>query len=83
LGDRNLNLDLEDATSYPRPGELLLYPGGISETEVLIAYGAVRFASKAGQLAGTPFLMITEQLERLAIIGREILWSGAREIEFR
>jgi hypothetical protein len=83
LGERNLNLGLEDATSYPRPGEVLLYPGGISETEVLIAYGAARFASKAGQLAGSPFLIVTEQLERLAKIGREILWSGARDIEFR
>jgi hypothetical protein len=83
LGNRDLNLDLEDATSYPRPGEVLLYPGGVSETEVLVAYGAVRFASKAGQLAGTPFLIITEHLERLAAIGREILWSGAKEIAFR
>lgn len=37
----------ENATSFPALGQILLYPGGISETEILIAYGAVRFASKS------------------------------------
>src|SRR5262245_3943122 len=52
LGDRDFGLGHENATSYPAPGQVLLYPGGVSETEILIAYGAVRFASKVGQLAG-------------------------------
>src|SRR5215207_4225735 len=42
----------ENATCYPAPGELLLYPGGVSETEILFPYGATSFASKAGALAG-------------------------------
>jgi hypothetical protein len=55
LGGLDPGLGYESATSYPAPGQLLFYPAGISETEILIAYGAARFASKAGQLAGNPF----------------------------
>jgi hypothetical protein len=49
LGDLDFGLGYENATSYPAPGQLLLYPGGVSETEILLAYGSVRFASKVGQ----------------------------------
>jgi hypothetical protein len=83
LGNLDLNIGFENATSYPRPGEVIVYPGGMSETEVLIAYGTVRFASKVGQLAGNPLLTITDKLDRLAEIGREILLSGAKKIVFR
>jgi hypothetical protein len=48
LGDLDLGVGYENATSYPAPGQLLLYPGGVSETEILLAYGSVRFASKVG-----------------------------------
>lgn len=80
LGDFDLKVGFENATSHPRPGEVIFYPGGVSEAEILIAYGPVRFASRAGQLAGNPFLIITEKLDRLAEIGRAILWSGAQDI---
>src|SRR6202167_6816508 len=46
LGDLELGLGYENHTTYPAPGQILLYPGGISETEILLAYGAVQFASK-------------------------------------
>jgi hypothetical protein len=82
LGRFALGVGYENPTSHPRPGEFLFYPGGKSETEILLAYGSVSFASKAGQLCGNPFLVITERLDRLAEIGRETLWSGAREITF-
>ena len=59
LGDLDLGLTYENHTSFPAPGEIILYPGGISETEILVAYGGVRFASKVGQLAGNHFLTIT------------------------
>ena len=49
----------ENHTSYPAPGQMIVYPGGISETEILLAYGGVHFASKMGQLAGNHFLTIT------------------------
>jgi hypothetical protein len=82
LGDRDLGLGYENATSYPAPGELILHPGGISETEILIAYGSVHFASKVGQLAGNHFLSIVEGADKLPDLGRLVLWHGAQAIEF-
>lgn len=80
MGELNVEVPPEEATRHPRPGQLILYPGGISETEMLLAYGAVAFASKAGPLAGNPLLTVTGNLERLAEIGRAILWEGAKEL---
>lgn len=82
LGDLDLSLDYENHTSFPAPGEVILYPGGISETEFLIPYGAVRFASKVGQLAGNHFLTIFEGKENLRPLGQQVLWNGAQEIVF-
>jgi len=82
LGDLDLGLGPENATSYPAPGEILLYPGGVSETEILLAYGAVAFASKAGPLAGNHFLTVTEGRDQLRPLGEHVLWHGAREILF-
>src|ERR1700740_993274 len=82
LGDLNLGLSYENHTSYPAPGEIILYPGGISETEILLAYGNVCFASKVGQLAGNHFLTIVEGLDKLRPLGELVLWSGAQDIEF-
>lgn len=82
LGDLDLGLGYENHTSFPGPGQLLLYPGGISETEILLAYGGVRFASKVGQLAGNHFLTITEGLENLVPLGKMTLWEGAQPIVF-
>jgi Protein of unknown function (DUF3830) len=82
LGALDLGLPYENQTSYPAPGEILLYPGGLSETEILIAYGGVRFASKVGQLAGNHFLTITEGREQLRALGEHVLWHGAQEIVF-
>src|SRR3954464_582048 len=70
LGDLDFGLGYENATSYPAPGQLLLYPGGVSETEILLAYGSVRFASKVGQLAGNHFLTIVAGTEQLRELGR-------------
>ncbi|MEM9046779.1 MAG: DUF3830 family protein [Pseudomonadota bacterium] len=82
LGDLDFGVGFEDATSHPSPGQVILYPGGISETEILIAYGPCCFACKAGQIAGNPFLTITEGLDKLAEIGRATLWKGAHDIRF-
>lgn len=82
LGNLDMGIGFESATSHPRPGEFILYPGGESETEILLAYGTVCFASKVGQLAGNPFLRIIEKLDQLEAIGREVLWSGSRQITF-
>lgn len=82
LGSLDLGLRYENATSYPAPGQILLHPGGVSETEILLAYGPVQFASKVGVLAGNHFITITEGLEHLAELGRKVLWQGAQEIVF-
>ena len=81
LGDLALALSSENATSYPSAGQVLLYPGGVSETEILISYGPTNFASKAGQLAGNHFLTIVSGLEQLGELGRLVLWRGAQSIE--
>lgn len=82
LGDMDFAVDYEDATAYPAPGQILLYPKGSSETEILIAYGSVHFASKAGTLAGNHFATITSDLDRLREIGVATLWEGAKAIRF-
>jgi hypothetical protein len=82
LGDLDLGLGYENHTSYPAPGEFILYPGGISETEILLAYGGVHFASKVGQLAGNHFLTITKGRENLVALGKLTLWKGAQNISF-
>ena len=82
LGDLDFEVGYEDATAYPTPGQILLYPRGRSETEILIAYGSVHFASKAGTLAGNHFATITGGLGRLREVGVATLWEGARPIRF-
>ena len=44
LGDYDFKVGYENHTSFPAPGQIVLYPGGVSETEILLAYGGVRFA---------------------------------------
>lgn len=82
LGDHDFGVGFEDAVSYPAPGQVLLYPGGISETEILIPYGPTCFASKAGQLAGNHFLTVMSDLDKLEAIGPRTLWDGAIDIRF-
>lgn len=82
LGDLQFGVDYENHTSYPAPGQIVLYPGGVSETEILLAYGGVHFASKMGQLAGNHFITLTSNLEHLPEVGRLCLWEGAQPIVF-
>lgn len=76
----DLILPKENPRIEPRPGEILLYTGEVSEPELLIPYGTSRFACKAGALEGNPVLTIEDGLERLAQLGREVLWHGAVEL---
>jgi hypothetical protein len=82
LGDLDFGVGYENHTSYPAPGQIILYPGGISETEILLAYGGVHFASKMGQLAGNHFITLTSGLERLPELGKTVLWKGAQKVRF-
>lgn len=83
LGEFKLDVGFENATSYPAPGEILFYPGGYSETEILFPYGAARFCSKMGQLAGNHFLTIEQGREHLSAIGNLVLHHGSQDILFQ
>ncbi len=82
LGELETGVGPENANSYPGAGELLLYPGGLSETEILFPYCATCFASKMGQLAGNHFATIVEGNEGLAELGRLVMWEGAQDVRF-
>jgi len=82
LGDFPLEVGYENHTSFPARGEILFYPGGLSEAEILFPYGSTRFASKVGQLAGNHFLTIIGGHEHLPELGRLCLWHGAQDIVF-
>ncbi len=80
MGALELGVPLENATSHPSRGEILFYPAGASETELLFPYGSTSFSSKVGQLAGNHFLTVTSPLDRLPELGRLVLWKGAQII---
>ena len=82
LGDFKLGVSFENHTSHPSPGQILFYPGGYSETEILFPYGGTCFASKLGQLAGNHFLTIVRGNEHLQELGHLVLWEGAQDIVF-
>ena len=83
LGDLAVGVKAENATSTPAPGEILFYPAGISETEILFPYGVTRFGSVSGELKGNHFLTITAGRERLGELGKLVLWKGAQVVSFR
>ncbi len=82
MGDQEFDLPWENTTRHPAPGQFIFYPKGLSETEILLAYGGVAFGSKAGPLAGNHFLTIYEGLENLTALGKSTLWEGAQAIRF-
>jgi hypothetical protein len=80
LGDYDLGVAYENATSYPAPGQVLWHPPGLSEAELLVPYGSTCFGSRVGQLAGNHFLTIVDERGELAEVGRRLLWEGAQSI---
>lgn len=82
LGDLDFGVGYENHTSHPAPWHIILYPSGISETEILLAYGGVDFSSKMGQLAGNHFITLTSNLDKLQALGQLVLWEGAQDIRF-
>jgi hypothetical protein len=82
LGNLDTGVGFENHTSFPAPGQVLLFPGGYSETEILFPYGGTRFASIVGQLAGNHFLTIVDGYENLRALGELVLWEGAQDILF-
>jgi hypothetical protein len=82
LGDFQLGVGFENHTCHPSVGDILFYPGNLSETEIILAYGGCSFASKMGPLAGNHFLTIVEGREQLKELGRRVLWDGAQDVLF-
>ena len=82
LGDLKTGVAFENHTVHPSRGDILFYPGGKSEAEILFAYGSSSFASKMGDLAGNHFITIVEGREHLMEFGELVLWQGAQDIEF-
>lgn len=83
FGDFRPGLDWENHTSHPAPGQLAIYPGGISECEIFFPYGGCTTSSKVGQLAANVFATIVPDegwLERLREVGRRCLWEGAQDV---
>jgi hypothetical protein len=83
FGDFRPGLDYENHTSHPAPGQLAIYPGGISECEIFFPYGGCTTASKVGQLAANHFATVEPEdgwEDRLREVGRRCLWEGAQPI---
>ncbi len=78
LGDFDLGVGPENATSHLSRGDMLFYPASASETEFIFAYGSASFSSKMGQLAGNHFFSLSEGWEQLPELGRRVLWEGAQ-----
>ena len=85
-GDFRPGIDYENHTSHPAPGMLAMYPGGISECEIFLPYGACTTSSKVGQLAANHFATIVPDdgwQDRLREVGRRCLWDGAQQVVIR
>ena len=80
--EQTLDLPPENATTVPQAGEVLIYPGGVSEVEILFPYGATYFASVAGPLAGNHFLTVVEGTEQFHDLGQLVQWQGAQDVSF-
>src|SRR5689334_15570712 len=72
LGNLETGVAEENAIDEPVPGQVLLYPKGISETEILFPYGKTVFASKFGRLRGNHVLTLESGQEQLAELGRRV-----------
>jgi hypothetical protein len=80
LGSLAVGVGGENTTQRPVPGQILLHPNGISETEILIPYGQTVFASKAGPLSGNHVMTIVKGQTQLTELGRRVIWDGAQPI---
>lgn len=72
----------ENLKHRPAPGEVLFYPEGESDTEILIPYGVTAFAARSGPLSGNHFLTLDVDATELQTLGRRIWFEGTQEILF-
>ena len=69
FGDFRPGLDYENHTSHPAPGQLAIYPGGISECEIFFPYGGCTTASKVGPAGGQPLRLGVRDRDRRRLAG--------------
>ena len=72
-----VRLDRENATSHPRPGQILLYAGTENEPELLVPYGPCVFAYQGGPLSGNHIITLDEP-DRLRAVGEALQLKGAQ-----
>src|SRR5437588_6824895 len=66
--DRDFGIGPENATSYPHPGELALYPGGQSETELLLPYRSEEHTSELQSHSDLVCRLLLEKKNRVVRI---------------
>ena len=74
-------LPYENNTIYLAKGEIMFYPGFESMKELLIQYGSVAFASKAGLHSANHFATIKNQ-DDLPELGRRTVEDGKQPVIF-
>ena len=72
----------ENQKHRPGAGQILFYPEGKSDTEILLPYGVTAFAARCGPLSGNHFLTLDADAAQLTQVGRRVWWEGAQEIVF-
>lgn len=73
-----LRLERENALNHPKPGQILLYAGEVSEPEILFPYGFCKFAWQGGPLMGNHVITLLEGLEQLGAVGESVTQFGAQ-----
>src|SRR5262249_51172686 len=77
------NLEPENHTTYPAPGDVVFDLGHHKSPEILIAYGPVRLASRAGEISANHFATIDNERDTLRELGRLTHWHGAQDVPVR
>ncbi|HXT69323.1 MAG TPA: DUF3830 family protein [Vicinamibacterales bacterium] len=72
----------ENLKHQPAPGEVLFYPEGASDCEILIPYGVTVFASRLGPLAGNHFLTLDIAADELKALGTRVWHEGEKPVVF-
>lgn len=72
----------ENLKHQPAPGEVLFYPEGVSDCEILIPYGVTVFGSRLGPLAGNHFLTLDIAADELKALGARVWHEGAKPVAF-
>jgi hypothetical protein len=68
----------ENALNNPKPGQILLYAGAVSEPEILFPYGFCKFAWKGGALSGNHIITLVDGLDDLSAVGELVQQEGAQ-----